>query len=455
MAGAREGTARSTAGRTAGEHGAPDVVVVGAGQGGVETVAALRARGFPGRITLVAEETALPYQRPPLSKGYLLGTVDRAGLELRPDDFFSALDIDLVRGDRAAGIDRDRGAVELDSGRELPYGRLVLATGSRPRRLPVAGADLEGVRTLRSLAGADELRGRLTDGRELDVVVVGAGFLGLELAATARTLGHRVTVVEASARVMSRVVTEAVSEHVAAEHRGQGVRVLTRREVVALHGGTGPEDPGHVRVVELDGGERLAADLVVVGIGALPNVELATAAGLLVGDGVIVDPRLRTSDPDVYAVGDCARFPSPWTGRHVRLESVQNASDQARRVAADILGETGPYTALPWFWSEQYGLRLQMAGLTAGHDEAVVAGDPDAGRFSVFCFRAGRLTGVESVNRPADHGISRRLLASGTDLTPRDVARPGFDLRAHAQQRSAPPAQQAPAAQHAERPVHA
>lgn len=216
-----------------------------------------------------------------------------------------------------------------------------------------------------------------------------------------------------------------MSDRLVAEHRAQGVRLLLGREVAALHGDGG----GGVHVVELDGGERIAADLVVVGVGVLPNTAPALSAGLLVGDGIVVDERLRTEDPDIYALGDCARFPSPHAGRHIRLESVQNASDQARCVAAAICGEPYAYTAVPWFWSEQYALRLQIAGLTAGHDTTVTVGDVEDGHFSVFCFRDGRLTGVESVNRPADHGIARRLLTAGTDLTPAAVRQPGFDLK--------------------------
>ncbi|MDN3295395.1 FAD-dependent oxidoreductase [Streptomyces ficellus] len=403
------------------------VVVVGAGQGGLDTAAALRGRGYTGRITLVGDEPVVPYQRPPLSKGFLTGAMTAGELELRPRSFFAAHDIELVSGNRAAKIDREGRTVLLESGTSLPYDRLVLATGARPRTLPVPGAAaLSGVLTLRGLADAERLRERLT-GPPRRLVVVGAGFIGLELAATARKLGHEVTVVEAQARALARALTPVMSARLVAEHLDAGVRVLLSREVTALWG----DSSGRVEVVELDGGERVPADLVVVGVGVLPNTELAAAAGLQVGDGVIVDAHLRTDDPDIHALGDCARFPSPHAGRHVRLESVQNASGQAACVAAAICGEPVAYTAVPWFWSEQYALRLQIAGLTAGHDETVVVGDPDGGRFSVFCFREGRLTGVESVNRPADHGIARRLLATGSDLAPDEVRRPGFDLKTH------------------------
>ena len=361
--------------------GARGVVIVGAGQGGLDTAAALRSRGHTGRITLIGEEPAVPYQRPPLSKAYLTGSTGEGELALRAPSFFATQGIDLRTGERVDRIDRAGRSVTLGSGSVLAYDTLVLATGARPRTLPVPGAALYGVLTLRSLADAEVLRRRL-DGPPLRIVVVGAGFIGLELTATARTLGHEITVVEAQPRALSRALTPEMSRRLLDEHRDRGVRILLSREVNALHG----DASGRVQVAELDGGERIPADLVVVGIGVLPNTELAADAGLLVGDGIVVDPYLRTDDPDIYAIGDCARYPSPHTfltpdahrsvrsGQHVRVESVQNAAGHAQSVAATICGEPAPYTAVPWFWSEQYSWRLQIAGLTAGHDECVVAG---------------------------------------------------------------------------------
>ncbi|WP_369389944.1 NAD(P)/FAD-dependent oxidoreductase [Streptomyces sp. CG1] len=413
------------------------VAVIGAGQGGLDTAAALRAKGYDGRITLVGEEPALPYQRPPLSKGFLTGAIGHADLTLRTESFFEAQDIELVTGDRACHIDLFGSRIELASGGRLDYDRLVLATGSRPRPLPVPGADLNGVLTLRTLADAEALRA-LLDGPPRQVAIVGAGFVGLELASTARSLGHEVTVVEAQARVLARALTPQLSRWLADRHRQQGVRLLTNSEVAALYGSAS----GQVEVLQLRDGTRLPADLVVIGIGVLPRTELAADAGLLVGDGVIVDPRLRTTDRSVYAIGDCARFPDSGPGRHIRLESVQNASGQARCVAAAICGDDAPYTAVPWFWSEQCALRLQMAGLTADHDETVTVGDPDEGRFSVLCYREGTLVGVESVGRPADHGIARRLLATGAWPTADEARAPGFNLKSFALK---PPSQRLPA----------
>lgn len=409
------------------------VVVIGAGQGGLDTAAALRAKGYGGPVTLVGEEPVAPYQRPPLSKGFLTGATGHDELPLRTESFFAAQEIALVRGDRAERIDLDAQRVRLASGGTLRYDKLVLATGSRPRTLPVPGTDLSGVLTLRTLADAEALRGLLS-GSPRQVVVLGAGFVGLETAATARGLGHDVTVVEAQRRVLARALTPQMSAWLAERHERQGVRLLLGAEVTALHG----TPAGEVAGVQLLDGRRLPADVVIVGVGALPETRLAAEAGLLVGDGVIVDQWLRTDDRSVYAIGDCARFPSPGQGRHIRLESVQNASDQARCVAAAICGESVPYTAVPWFWSEQYALRLQMAGLTAGHDETVTVGDPDGARFSVLCFRQGRLTGAESVGRPADHAIARRLLSSGTGPSPAEARTPGFDLKSFVMKPSSP-----------------
>ncbi|MFP3991502.1 FAD-dependent oxidoreductase [Streptomyces sp. E11-3] len=413
-------------------HPASSVVIVGAGQAGSDTAAALRSAGYTGPVTLVGAEDALPYQRPPLSKSYLTGATAAADVTLRPRSFYEDQRIDLVLGDRAVELDCAHHRVLLASGREVGYGRLVLATGARPRRLPVPGAGLDGVLPLRDLADAEAVRSRLP--RTKHLAVVGGGFIGLELAATARALGIEVTVIEAGSRLMARSVSHAMSQHLAAEHRRQGVRVLLDRTVTALHGDT----DGNVRTADLEHGERVLADLVIVGVGVLPNSSLAADAGLAVGDGVLVDRRLRTSDPTVYAIGDCARFPSPHATRPLRLESVQNASEQARCVAAALCGDARPYEAVPWFWSEQYGLRLQIAGITQDHDHTVTTGDPAQNRFSVFCFQGGRLAGVESVNRPADHVMTRRLLASQLPgPNPAEVARPDFDLKAFQRARQA------------------
>jgi len=386
--------------------------VIGAGQAGCQVAVSLRERGHRGPITLVGDEGVAPYRRPPLSKSYLTGRTDAADLVLREDSYFAAHDVEVLQADPAVSIDRWSRTVALRSGRVLPYADLVLATGARARELP-------GARVLRTIADAEELRARLFPGAR--VVVIGAGFVGLEFAAVARTLGHDVVVVEARSRALERSVSAPTAEHVVAEHRERGVRVLLDAPVATVRADR----------VELVDGTVLSADLVVAGIGVLPAVELAEAAGLEVDDGIVVDAHLRTADPAIHAVGDCASFSCVATGTRVRLESVQNAVDQAACVAAGILGSAEPYTALPWFWSDQYAMKVQIAGLTAGNDRTVVHGDPATGRFSVFCFRGDVLLGVESVNRPSDFVLARRLLTSGGGLAPASVAAAGFSLRSH------------------------
>ena len=401
------------------------VVILGAGQGGFQAAASLRDEGYAGRITLLGEEPGLPYQRPPLSKAFLAGSADAASVRLRPQSFYDHHRIDLRPGERALAIDRRARRLQLGSGGALDYDHLVLAPGARPRLLPVPGAELDGVMALRTLGDAAALRERLRDAAH--VVLVGAGFIGLEFAAVASKLGTALHVLEATDRVMARVVSPAVSRHFAAAHAGWGARVRFGTSIARVLG-----DSGRVRAVATTGGETLPADLLVIAIGVVPNAELAAAAGLATDDGVVVDAELRTADPAISAIGDCARYPSRFTARPVRLESVQNAVDQARTVARRLAGRPGAYAAVPWFWSDQRDLRLQIAGLTQGYDQAVLRGDPESGSFSVFCFRAGRLIGIESVNRPADHIAGRRLLAAGPALTPQQAADTDYDLKAHA-----------------------
>jgi 3-phenylpropionate/trans-cinnamate dioxygenase ferredoxin reductase subunit len=405
------------------------VLVLGTGQAGFQVAASLREEKFDGRVVLVGDEPGPPYQRPPLSKAYLTGKADADAVRLRPDRFFAEHRLELRAGERAARIDRAGRRVVLASGDALPYDHLVLALGARNRALPVPGADLDGVVQLRTLGDAEGLRRRLDAARE--AVVVGAGFIGLEFAAVAAARGVPVTVVEAADRPMARSLSAAMSAFFRGAHERQGVRFVFGATVVRVLGDGG----GRAAGVETADGRRFPADLVLVGIGVVPNAELAAEAGLAVADGVVVDERLATSDPAVSAIGDCARHPCRFAAAGagpVRIESVQNAVDQARCVAARIAGRAAPYGAVPWFWSDQGALKLQIAGLAAPHERAVARGDPARGAFSVFCFRGGRLAGVESVNRPLDHVLARKLLANGTDLAPEQAADPGFDLKAHA-----------------------
>nr|WP_245900399.1 FAD-dependent oxidoreductase [Prauserella shujinwangii] len=397
-------------------------MVVGAGHAGVQVADTLRARGHTGPITIVGDEPVLPYQRPPLSKEHLTPADAAPVLPLRAERYFAEHRIDLRTGVTATALHREARTVELSDGGAVPYDALVLATGAVSRAFGVPGADLAGVHALRTLADADALRAALPGARS--VLVVGAGFIGLEFAAAARRHAVRVTVLEAGERPLARAVSPETAAHLAAAHREAGTELRCGETVARFVG-----EHGRVHGALGTTGAEYPADLVLVGIGVEPRAELAARAGLDVADGIVVDERLRTRDPSVYAVGDCANHPNSHAGGRVRLESVQNAAGQARHVASVILGAERAYAELPWFWSHQGELTLQIAGLRLPGDDSVVLGDPATGRFSVCCLRQGRLVAVESVNRPADHMAARRLLAAGRVLSPGDLRDPAFSLK--------------------------
>lgn len=397
------------------------IVIVGAGHAGMTCAAALRQQGFDGPLHLVTGEPGLPYQRPPLSKAYLLQKCSAADLLFRPERFYADQRITLVAG-QVEGIERQQRRVVLRDGRTLSYAHLVLATGSSPRKLATPGADLEGVLCLQTVEDADRLLPLVRAARH--AVVVGAGFIGLEFAAVARSLGVAVEVLDVADRPMARAISPQCSQFFAAAHRAQGTQVRFGTGVARFEGGQ-----GKVVAAITSAGERLPADLVLVGVGAVPRTALAAAAGLELENGIRVDAMLRTSDPHISAIGDAASFPEPGSGRRIRLESVQNATDQARLVAAGLMGKPAAYEAVPWFWSEQGDLKLQIAGLRHGDEEQVLLGDPAERNFSILCLRAGRLTAVETVNRPADHMLARRLLAKPCQLTVAEASRPGFTLK--------------------------
>jgi 3-phenylpropionate/trans-cinnamate dioxygenase ferredoxin reductase component len=376
------------------------VVIIGGGQGGFQIAASLRAEGYEEGITIVGEEPGVPYQRPPLSKGFLLGKQEQRHAELRPAAFYDSQRITLVTA-RVTAIDRAGRRVTLDSGEKIEYGTLVSATGARNRLLP-----MEGVFYLRTLAEAAELRQRLRDANE--VAIIGGGFIGLEIAAAARTLGKRVTVIEAQPRLMARVVAPIVSEYFRVQHAAQGVEVRLNATLADLPQG---------------------ADLVVAGIGVVPNSELAVAAGLPASNGITVDQHLRTPDERIYAIGDCCECPNPFAEMCVRLESVQNAVDQAASVAKSITGHAAPYNAVPWFWTDQYDIHLQMAGLPFGYDQVVTRGNPENRKFSVLYFREGRLRAADSINRPAEHLAARKLIGTRAQLSPDQAKDESFDLK--------------------------
>lgn len=391
-----------------------DIVVVGAGHGGVVLVQHLRRSGFDGAICLVGDEPHAPYQRPPLTKDFLLDACGMDALSLGLDA--AALDVTLLQGQRVAAISPDARKVRLADGATLGYGKLVLATGSRPRRL--AGIDRARPFYLTCLDDCLALKARLP--AITRAVVIGGGFIGLEVASALRTLGRAVTVVEAQERLLARAATNALSDYLRHLHLRQGVELM----VGAIVADASPQG------VTLRDGTFLAADAVIVGVGALPNSELAEQAGLACDDGILVDAFMRTSDPHILAIGDCSRHPNVYGPRSpFRLESVQNAGDQAVVAAETIMGRERPYESLPTFWSDQYDARIAIAGISQDHDRVAVRGNPADNSFSVFAWRDGKLVSVESVNRPKDQRVARRLILD-TALTPEQVMDETFDLRA-------------------------
>ena len=399
------------------------ILIVGAGHAGGSAAAFLRQAGCADRITLVGEETTPPYQRPPLSKGWLKGEVDGDGLLLKPESWYAGHDVDLRLGVRATGLDLDRRIVSVAPGGEIGFDRLVLATGARARALPVPGADLYGVLSLRDVRDAEALRVALGPGRRL--VVVGGGYVGLEAAASARALGAEALVLEREPRLLARTACEELSAFFTAEHRARGVRVELGAQVVALEG-----EDGRVRAVRLADGRAFKADAVLVGVGAQPNDELARAAGLLCEDGVVVDEHARTSHRDVWAIGDVTRRPLPQYGRSHRLESVPSALEQAKQVAAALTGRPAPPVETPWFWSDQYDIKLQIAGLPLDCDARVLRGDPAARSFAVFHLHRGAVRAAEAVNAPAEFMAARQLIARAVAVDPARLADPATPMKA-------------------------
>ena len=388
------------------------IVIVGAGQAGVQAVASLRAEGFAGTITMVGDEAFAPYQRPPLSKAYLLGTFARDRLFLKPEAFYRESACELILGVGVRAIDRAAKTIALSDGRTLPYSQLLLATGTRVRPIRCPGADLPGIHYLRSIADVDGLRPALEKGKRL--AVVGGGYIGLEVAAVAAKHGLEVTVFEALERVMARAVSRPVSDFFERVHRAAGVKLLLNTAVEAFEGN------GRLEALRA-GGKSYPADLALVGIGVVPNMELARDAGLPCEDGIVVGENCATADPAIFAAGDCT-----WhVGREgipLRLESVQNAIDQAKHAAYAMVGRPHPYREVPWFWSDQYDLKLQIAGLARDGDRIVVRGDPAARKFAVFHLREGAVGAVEAVNAPPEYLVGRKLIADGARIAPERLA---------------------------------
>ncbi len=395
-------------------------IIVGGGQSAAQAAVTLRQKKFDGRITIVGEEPHLPYQRPPLSKRYLAKKLEPERLSIRPGRFYAEADVDLKLGVRAVELDLDNKRVRLGDESELVYDGLLLATGSRVRELDVPGHDLDGIYYLRTRDDADAISAHLGPGKRL--VIVGGGYIGLEVASVAVSLGAEVVVLEATQRVMSRVVCPEVSAYYDRRHRDAGVELHYGASVAAFHG------HDSVDAVEIDSGESYPCDLVVAGIGISPRVELAAKGGLAVDNGIVVDDFALTEIESVFAAGDCTSHPSAHAGRHIRLESVQNAVEQARTAASVFLGQRLPYAEVPWFWSDQYDIKLQIAGLSGDHDSVVMRGDPDSGRFAACYLRGGLLSAVDAINSPRDFIGGKKLIEARSRVDASRLANPSVNL---------------------------
>ena len=387
-----------------------NVVIVGAGHGAGQVVASLRQKNFDGKITLIGEEPWYPYQRPPLSKKFLAGELSAERLYFKPESFYDEPNISVHLGTRVVSIDRDNHQVTTADGEYFDYDYLVIATGSRPRKLEIPGSELAGVHYLRDIGDVDAIRRDMGEGRR--VAIIGAGYIGLEVAAVAAQLDQKVTVVEMESRVMSRVVSPELSEFYQGVHADKGVDLRLSTGVQGLSG------TERVDGVILDTGEILPTDIVVIGIGIVPNIELAIDCGLDVANGIVVDDHCRTSDSCIFSIGDCTWHPNKLLGSELRLESVHNALEQAKTAAGNICGEDLSYAQVPWFWSDQYDLKLQIAGLSQGYDQVVIRGKPEQRSFACLYLREGHLISIDAVNAPRDFVQSKALIAAHARIDP-------------------------------------
>jgi len=384
------------------------VVIVGAGHGAGQVVATLKQKKFAGNIVMLGDEPYLPYQRPPLSKKFLAGEMPPERLYFKPESFYEDPRIDIRLETRVETIDRSARKLTTSDGDAFAYDKLILATGSRVRKIAVPGAGLPGIHYLRSIADVEAIRKDMS--RSKSVVIIGAGYIGLEVAAVCRLNGLDVTVVEMEDRVMSRVVSPNVSDYYQLEHASQGVKLLLSTRLAAFDG------KRRVKQVVTDDEQRISADFVVVGVGILPNDDIAAEAGLEVDNGIVVDDHCRTNDSSIFAIGDCTSHPNDIYGQRLRLESVHNALEQAKTAASNICGEESHYCQVPWFWSDQYGLKLQIAGLSQGYDDVVLRGDPSGGSFACFYLRDGVLIAVDAVNSPREFMQSKPLIAQRSKI---------------------------------------
>lgn len=395
------------------------IVIIGAGHAAGQAAASLRQAKYAEAITIVGDEAYPPYQRPPLSKQYLSGEQGVDRVYLRAEKFYADNDIQLILNTRAEQLDPAGHQVRLSNGQTLDYEKLLLCTGSRPRKLNIAGSDLAGIHYLRTIADVDGMREAMQPGKNL--VIVGGGYVGLEVAAVANSLGLNVTVLEMESRILQRVTTPGMSAFYDQLHSARGVNIQTSTGVTGFAGETQVEQV-------ICGAQTFAADIVIVGIGIIPNTELAEAAGLQCDNGITVDEHCQTSDPDIYAAGDCTNHPNPLLNRRLRLESVPNAMDQARTCAANMLGGDKVYAAIPWFWSDQYELKLQMVGFSGDGEEEVVRGIKDANQFTVFYLNGGKVVAADAINNPKEFMLCKQLVGKSVDAAA--LADPETDLKA-------------------------
>ena len=394
------------------------IVIIGAGHAAGQAAASLRQAKFEGPITIIGDEAHVPYQRPPLSKQYLAGTQLADKVYLRAEKFYADKDIQLMLDTRATQIDPGTKTINLDNGETIAYEKLLISTGSRPRKLSIEGSDLSGIHYLRTMDDVDGIRADVKPGANL--VIVGGGYIGLEVAAVGIELGMNVHVLEMEERILQRVTTPEMSAYYHKLHTDRGVHIHTQTGVTGFSGN------GSVEKV-LCGDESFDADIVIVGIGIIPNIEIAEEAGIHCNNGIVVDDHCRTSDPDIYAAGDCTNHPNPLMNKRLRLESVPNAMDQARVSTANMLGDDKVYAAIPWFWSDQYDLKLQMVGFSADGDSQVLRGDMDTHQFAIFYLKDGKVVAADAINSPKEFMLCKQLVGKPAD--PAKLADPETDLK--------------------------
>jgi len=398
------------------------VIIVGAGHAAGQAATSLRQKKYAGEIIIIGDEPYVPYQRPPLSKAFLAGDLTMERLYFKPESFYPNHDVALKLSTRVVSIDPAAHTVTTADGETLEYTKLILATGSRVRELPIPGNDLDGVHYLRNIADVEGMQKGFSAGKK--IVVVGGGYIGLEVAAVAVKRGLDATILETESRVMNRVVAREISQFFQDMHIEEGAKLELGRRVKAING-----ENGEVQSVTCADGFTVDADMVVIGIGIIPNVELAEAAGLNCSNGIAVNEYCQTSDPDVLAIGDCTRHPNALLGRHLRLESVHNAIEQGKTAALNIMGEPVAYNQVPWFWSDQYNVKMQIAGMSDVHEQFVVRGDPSTRSFAAFYLQQGKIVAVDAINSPREFMIGKKLVAAGAKIPLDDLTDTSKDFK--------------------------